>query len=266
MTGTALICLHGYLSYPVRWICWRGYQPLFDEMRRRGVEVLTPQLKPTGRIEQRAQQAADLLAAMPPQRRVLILAHSLGGLDARFLASRLDPERRIKAIITLMTPHRGSVLAEQALLANEPLSWLLRRLDRGGLAQMTRNAVAEFNKQNPNRADIHYASLLAQRPPRELPLLARGLGGTLAKFEGPNDGQVAVRAAAWGEAHGPVRADHWELIGVNMTGRRIVSEERPFDPQPVLRQLIERALAVTAAADTDTNSDTDPAATASSAA
>jgi triacylglycerol lipase len=40
-----------------------------------------------------------------------ILAHSMGGLSARWSIERLDPDLRVDDLVTLGTPHRGTSLA-----------------------------------------------------------------------------------------------------------------------------------------------------------
>jgi len=55
--------------------------------------------------------------------RVQVVGHSLGGLVARYLVQRLDGDRRIDHLITLGTPHAGTMWAH---LLNTPLVRQLR--------------------------------------------------------------------------------------------------------------------------------------------
>jgi pimeloyl-ACP methyl ester carboxylesterase len=43
--------------------------------------------------------------------RVHVVGHSLGGLVARYLVQRLDGDRRVDSLVTLGTPHAGTMLA-----------------------------------------------------------------------------------------------------------------------------------------------------------
>ena len=64
------------------------------------------------------QQAASLIArdsssnnssdGQSPQEPVHVLAHSMGGLDSRFMISSLGMAQRVLTLTTLGTPHRGS--------------------------------------------------------------------------------------------------------------------------------------------------------------
>jgi pimeloyl-ACP methyl ester carboxylesterase len=55
--------------------------------------------------------------------RVHVVGHSLGGLIARYLVQRLDGDRRIDSLVTLGTPHAGTLWAH---LLNTPLVRQLR--------------------------------------------------------------------------------------------------------------------------------------------
>ncbi|HLA36910.1 MAG TPA: hypothetical protein VJZ02_00410, partial [Candidatus Brocadiales bacterium] len=39
--------------------------------------------------------------------KVNIIAHSMGGLDARYMIAKLDMEDRVASLSTVVTPHRG---------------------------------------------------------------------------------------------------------------------------------------------------------------
>src|SRR3954451_22909982 len=96
----------------------------------RGHPVFISRVHPTSSIELRARQLraqilTQLRALGRPKDRVIIIAHSMGGLDARYMISRLRMAARVAALITLSTPHRGSPYAD----------WCLRNLGKrmGGL-------------------------------------------------------------------------------------------------------------------------------------
>ena len=70
-----------------------------------------PALSPTGGVAERAQRAQGFRAQgdVGP---VHILAHSLGGLDSRYMISKLDMAERVLSLTTLGTPHRGTTFAD----------------------------------------------------------------------------------------------------------------------------------------------------------
>ncbi len=114
VAGAPIVLLHGYLSNrSCMWIlAWRlrqkGYQnivalnfwPPFSSM-----EVLAHDLN--AKIRALAQTSKD----------VVVIAHSMGGLVARRALSQ-DPSLPISKIITLGTPHAGTLLAHTAIGEN----------------------------------------------------------------------------------------------------------------------------------------------------
>lgn len=86
------------------------------------VEVHRVGLKPTASLRARAQELASVIAeTAPPDAPLHLIGHSTGGLDARLLAapgvaleSALPIEelaRRVRSVVTVATPHRGTPLA-----------------------------------------------------------------------------------------------------------------------------------------------------------
>jgi pimeloyl-ACP methyl ester carboxylesterase len=67
-----------------------------------------------GDIRASAERVAETLrrlARIPGFRYADVVGHSMGGLVATYTLKRLDPERRIRRVITLGTPHRGTPIA-----------------------------------------------------------------------------------------------------------------------------------------------------------
>src|SRR4051812_2708654 len=60
-----------------------------------GNRVLIPALSPTGGVERRARQLKRFLLRNSPHEPVHLVAHSLGGLDARYMISRLGMADRV---------------------------------------------------------------------------------------------------------------------------------------------------------------------------
>ncbi len=85
-------------------------------LRRRGfAHVCTWNYSPL--LTDIARGAADLgahierVCAQTGYERVHVVGHSLGGLIARYHVQRQGGDRRVESLVTLGTPHRGSVLA-----------------------------------------------------------------------------------------------------------------------------------------------------------
>src|SRR4029077_14966661 len=90
---------------------------------------------PWGSIAVRAEKLVALLRELPGER-VNVIAHSMGGLDARFAISRLGLSERVACLVPIGTPHRGTPLVDL------PLPRLAARLlGAAGLTDLTPRAL-----------------------------------------------------------------------------------------------------------------------------
>lgn len=99
-------------------------RPALDEaLRRQGVAAafLDVKVRPTASLRRRALGVARAIDEHAPAGPILLIGHSTGGLDARLLVApgvdlgdEYDAEpvaRRVSAVVTVCTPHRGTPLA-----------------------------------------------------------------------------------------------------------------------------------------------------------
>lgn len=202
---------------------WHGIR---DALTAQGASVITPTVPPSSSIADRAAALRSALEAHAPAPEAFtIVAHSMGGLDARYMLSHLEPlPVRVAALVTVATPHRGSAFADY-LLDEEvsPLHQYLPRLyqtfERAGLgtaafSQLTRRYMAEeFNPSTPDRPDVRYFSYGAavERPALLSPF--RHPHAVMTQAEGSNDGLVSVESSHWGTYKGTLLGvSHLDLI------------------------------------------------------
>lgn len=125
-----LLLVHGYCSNRGFW-WW-----LKPRLEARGCRVATLTLEPLfGSIDGYAEQLGrrvEALCRSTGAERVMLVGHSMGGLASRAYLRRYGPSR-VAALVTLGSPHRGSVLARFALGRNaremEPGNIWLRELE-----------------------------------------------------------------------------------------------------------------------------------------
>ena len=112
-----IVLVHGVLGYerlpsPIG----DYFVGVADHLRRLGHDVFVPELSPTRGISDRAQQLEQFLLTRLPfnSKRCHLVAHSMGGLDGRYLLHHFPAARiRVQSLVTIGTPHQGSSVADQ---------------------------------------------------------------------------------------------------------------------------------------------------------
>lgn len=228
--------LHGYLGFhrigPVAY--FRGLE---RALHAAGIEALFPQVPPVATIAERAQALAKALFARREAAFALV-AHSMGGLDARFLIANLDPDRRIKSLTTVATPHRGTALARWFIESDSLLAASFRRVGGPALRQLTPEDRAA--DPIPDRPGVVYRSYAGCRPRAEMPWL---IGQTAKEIPGDSDGVVPVESARWGKFEGILRTDHLEAVGWSL-GWPDSATARPFDHLRFFERAVREAMEI----------------------
>ncbi|RDA88366.1 hypothetical protein CP532_5613 [Ophiocordyceps camponoti-leonardi (nom. inval.)] len=208
--------------------------------------VITTSVPPSGSIEQRAAKlAADIAAAAATTRTarttpVNIIAHSMGGLDARYMISRrLTAPDAVASLTTISTPHRGSAFADYCLASGHlpRLYGILRTVGLGTQAfeQLTTRYIKDdFNPRTEDDPSVKYFSYGAVAPSPSLFSPFRLPHSIVLEAEGPNDGLVSVASSRWGTYEGTIDGvSHLDLINwsnrLRWTVREWMGVERNFN-------------------------------------
>ena len=176
-TGVATkypIVLHHGLAGGRSWIL--TYSGIGDALGADGHVVIQKQVPPFASVEARAavlRQTIDDTLRTTGATKVNIIAHAMGGLDARYLISTLGYGDRVASLTTMSTPHRGAALADLALQLN-PGNLILDAFAlvigvkvsdlggnpdlRGALEAMAEKNAARFNAANVDDARVFYQS------------------------------------------------------------------------------------------------------------
>ncbi len=111
-----IVLVHGFSG----WMDVGGVEYFYnvpDDLRAAGADVTAPNLPPYDSSGERAQVLArvvDNVLARTHKRKVHLIAHSQGGLDARVLITDLGYADRVASLHTISTPHRGTTPADVA--------------------------------------------------------------------------------------------------------------------------------------------------------
>jgi len=199
---------------------FRGIKEYYEAT---GTPVYVVELSTDGSIGERAAVLKNFLETDLRGKMVNLVAHSLGGLDARYVVSVLN-STQVASITTIGTPHRGSPVADWAMRQSKRGSlwyWFFRLVGydmdlRRFLPEITTDSMEKvFNPRVPNRADVRYNSVISS---------ASFNDGTMSYFlwfpahwlEGEkhqlaahgHDGLVPKDSQRWGNVIADVTLDH----------------------------------------------------------
>jgi triacylglycerol lipase len=215
-------------------------QAMFPDVR-----VLVPKVPPAGAIFARGDELGRRInrafddGTLDDSQPVHIIAHSMGGLDARYLLSPNNSNNmlgRAASLTTISTPHRGSPIADLLVKLLDPGHFsseeseigaiILERfrsagIELGGLSNLTTSEVTLFNSRFADAPDL---------PKHAVAGVGRGksffgihlntcrvlrLAYSIIKqvTDEDNDGLVAISSASWGLDPEIWPADHADEIG-----------------------------------------------------
>mgnify|MGYP003394420668 CR=1 FL=1 len=221
-----------------------SFQPVAKHLRQQGFEVYVPEVSAFNSVEHRANQLApqiDQILKISGSPRVNIIAHSMGGLDSRYLISTMKYGDRVASLSTVSTPHYGTSVTDvifRDLKNDYPFEgkFLLGLIGSvttvynkstkrstvsvmEALQSMAPSYVRDtFNPNNPDDAQVYYQSWGAETsldgdPDLVNPALLTSYKD-IWRLEGANDGLVPVSSMPWGNFRGVLPADHLDEVGL----------------------------------------------------
>lgn len=175
-------------------------------------------------VETRAAQLRDELLRITRDftrhPRVHIIAHSMGGLDARHMIFNERMHDRIASVATISTPHLGTSFADVGLGRLDHVIDFVGKwgLDLTGFRDLTRAACAEFNRAaEPFELSngVRYRTYAGVVDEEDVFTPLRLPWRIINREEGPNDGLVSVESAKWRAElfGGTFEGDHRNEIG-----------------------------------------------------
>jgi triacylglycerol lipase len=215
-----VVLVHGLFGFDrigvpgARFDYFRGIARHLDSL---GCHAHAVRLPLAASVPDRARELVAAIEALPHPR-IDLIAHSLGGLDARYALCHLGLARRVRSLVTVGTPHHGTPLAD--LARRGPLDFV-RRLVRAvgipveALDWLTPAALADFNARTPDAPGVRYTCVVGgmRRSDSFVPFALIPAHAYLRRIAGPNDGLVPIASQYWGETLAEIEADHFAQIG-----------------------------------------------------
>lgn len=216
-TKYPILLVHGVFFRDSKLLNYWGRIPA--ELERNGAVLYYGNQQSAGSVERSASELAERIRQICEEtgcEKLNIIAHSKGGLDSRYAISRCGCAPYVASLTTINTPHRGCVFAEHLLgkasegfvtkienaynaaycaLGDESPDFL------AAVKDLTDSACRRFNEETPDAEGVMYQSVGS--------IARRAQGGRfplnvsypiVKKYDGENDGMVALSSMEWGES------------------------------------------------------------------
>ena len=187
--------------------------------------------------------------------KINIIAHSKGGLEARYMISKLEMADKVASLTTLASPHRGSFLADTLLSWLDKKEWLDNVVNTANAyarligdknpdalvaaKNLTLGYMKDFNYSVPDAPQVFYQSygglVTDDYPAWQISFQHK----IMKKAEGENDAVVSKRSYQWGLFKGVVSGEqdfgvsHFDIVGM-----KFVSKQSTFDAENLIVEIV----------------------------
>ena len=225
-------------------------------------KVLATQVPPLGTVAKRAEVAAEQIAndterVLEADEPIHIIAHSMGGLDARHMARNdlQGLQKRIRTVICIATPHRGSPVAEFLNFGNPFAAFGPMHADAGlvkefrdhadAVEDLSESAAVRFDDTCHDVPGTHYFDVAGVGRDALIPTSAFSYPFhlfMLGAAYGRNDGMVPFSSAVRGRPPAAIwRGDHADMVGHDLNGPTAESKP-PLDYESAYVTLVRELI------------------------
>lgn len=190
-------------------------------LRSEGAQVFCSHQDAWGALETNTQMLMRTILAALEQtgaEKVNLLAHSRGGIEARYAVRQPELAGKVASLTTISTPHHGSrtmdALCRPPQCLHKFLSLFVNAWFRlwgdkhpdffHSSRQFTTAWCEEFNRSCPDLEGVFYQSYASSMSSSRSDWIMAFSHFVIAHIEGENDGLVCPRSAEWGEFRGTV--------------------------------------------------------------
>ncbi len=247
MAGHTIILAHGILGFgtlPGLSSLVNYFNGVRPYLEKQGNVVFAPQVNPIGSVAVRGAQLGAAIMALPPSQDPFhVIAHSMGGLDARYALANIDGvAARVKTLVTIGTPHRGSPVADAVASRTDPLlqyvpSVLADMLQNnaGALRDLTTPVAIQFDEATPDSDGVRYIEVAGDSSQGGSELLFFKLAAAIGQLRGEVNDGVVTRSSALRAGHEHLDdwpVDHAGEIGWASTPKSLLDFSLPLLAPP----------------------------------
>lgn len=217
-TKYPLLMLHGVGFRDLKYINYWGRIPKY--LIKNGATVYYGHQEALGTIDSNGQMVREKIIEIIQKtgaEKVNIIAHSKGGLDARYTITTLGMGEYVASLTTISTPHRGSALADfgNKFLSDKTFRSIASVFDKyflkigdknpdfyTAMHQFTEDYARKFNNDTPDVEGVYYQSYMSlmkncfSHSLLSIPYLIMCFNNK------KNDGLVSLESAQWGDFRG----------------------------------------------------------------
>lgn len=237
-TKYPILFVHGVFFRDSRLLNYWGRIPA--ALKENGAEIYYGEMQSALSVEDSGAELADRIKEIVTRTgcgKLNIIAHSKGGLDSRYAISKLGCAEYVASLTTINTPHRGCLFAEYLLGACKPRT--KRFIENvynkvfyalgddspdfmSAVKCLTNSYCEQFNKEVLDAPDVMYQSYGSKAKNRRSGHFPLNFSyPVVKKYDGDNDGLVALDSAPWGERFTPLYPEgrrgitHADMIDLN---------------------------------------------------
>ena len=209
-----------------------SFRKIRNVLKDNNVNVYISNIDGIGGIENNAYQLKnEILEILKKENadKINLIAHSKGGLDSRYMITKLDMEDYVASLTTLSTPHHGSKLSRKLLTLPVFIQKIIAffvdtfyKISKDKNPdivlcgrQLSDENMKRFNENITNSDKVYYQSYSSSLSSNKMFVL-RIPHYVMKKIENDStDGLVSIDSSKWGEYKGemPEGIDHAKMVG-----------------------------------------------------
>jgi len=211
------------------------FKGIARHLRDQGFDVYQSQVSFAAPVTKRAEDLraeVNKVLALKQSAKVHIIAHSMGGLDARHMIATLGMADKVASLTTIGTPHNGTSFADWGIKngGSALIESLKNVLDIAGAQDLTTQACAAFNQSAESaeaKNEVLYQTYASAEEKAAVFSPLQESWQIIHDAEGENDGLVPLTSQRWQaqlrsddgttktitQHQFPVPADHLNEIG-----------------------------------------------------